>query len=783
MLTNYFKIAYRNLKRHKGYAFINVAGLAVGMACCVLIGRYVADERSYDRFHENADRTYRLTVDGYASVQPPAAPALEQDYPGLVEHAVRFWPIKAPATVRSEGRAFAERRISFADPDVFDVFSYPMRAGNPDEALAAPWTIVLTASMAQKYFSDANALGKTLQFWGQDVEVTGVIADVPANTHYPFDALVSMASLESLFGEMMANWTWTDFYTYVLLQEGTSAGQLDAALLPFYGRHTDAPLPPPGLQALTDIHLYSDLQKEVTPGGNTAYLYLLVMIALLVLMVAGVNFMNLATARSLGRAKEVGMRKALGARRPQLVGQFLGEAVLLSLAALLVALLLAELALPLFNSVAGKNLSLGYGESGLVVLALIGLALVVGLGAGIYPAFFLSRFHPATVLKGKTPRASGLTLRKELVVFQFAVSIGLVAGAIVVQQQRAYLQSKNLGFDQERVVVTEAGNYGPFVEALRRQPGVASVAATREVPGQRFQTLPIRTEAMPADSALDVRVMGVDYGLIETMGIQIVEGRPFSLEQGTDGQQAFLVNEAAARVLGTDVSGRLALYNFAEDGATFEVVKEGDVVGVTEDFNYASLHGSVEPLVIHLVTGEDVGQVAVRLRPGDVRAGLAQVEAAWQATNPGDPFDYFFLDSYLEAQYRAEEQLSQVFGGFTALALLIAAFGLFALAAFTATQRTKEIGVRKVLGASVFGLVALLSKDFAKLVLIAFVIAVPMAYLAMQQWLADFAYRIDLGVGVFLLAGGLALAVALAAVSYHAIRVARADPVESLRYE
>ena len=353
----------------------------------------------------------------------------------------------------------------------------------------------------------------------------------------------------------------------------------------------------------------------------------------------------------------------------------------------------------------------------------------------------------------------------------------------MVQQQRAYLQSKNLGFDQERVVVTEAGNYGPLMEALRRQPGVASVAATRQVPGQRLQARPVHAESMPADSALDVRVLGVDYGFIETMGIQMADGRPFSREQGTDSRQAFLVNEAAARVLGTDVGGGLALYNFAEDGTTFEVVKEGSVAGVTEDFNYASLHGPVEPLVIHLVTGEEVNHVAVRLRPGNVRAGLAQVEAAWQATNPGDPFDYFFLDSFLEAQYRTEAQLGQVFGGFTVLALLIAAFGLFGLAAFTATQRTKEIGVRKVLGAGVFGLVALLSKDFVRLVVIAFVVAGPVAYLAMQRWLADFAYRIDLSVGVFLLAGGLALAVALAAVSYHAVKVARTDPVKSLRYE
>ena len=782
MLTNHLKIAYRTLKRHKGYAALNVAGLAVGMACCVLIGLYVADELSYDRFHERADRIVRLTVDGQAAAQPPAAAALEADYPGLVEEAVRFWPIKAPATVRHEDEAFAERRISFADPDVFRVFSYPLLAGKGDEALAAPWTMVLTASMAKKYFGDESALGKTLQFWGQDVEVTGVMADVPANTHYPFDALVSMSSLESLFGGMMANWQWTDFYTYVLLQEGTSAAQLESALASFYGRHTDAPLPPPGLQPLTDIHLHSDLQKEVTPGGNLAYVYLLITIALLVLVVACVNFMNLATARSLGRAKEVGMRKALGARRPQLAGQFLGEAVLLSLAAGLLALLLTELALPLFNQVAGKSLDVRLG-SGLGVLAFGGLVLLVGLGAGAYPAFFLSHFKPTEALKGRTSGKVGLPLRKGLVVFQFAVSIGLVAGAVVVQQQLHFLQSKNLGFDQERVVVTEAGNYGPLLEALRRQPAVASAAATREVPGQPFQTLLIRTGTMPADSALDVRVMGVDYDFIETLGISVAEGRGFSREQGTDGRRAFLVNRSAARLLGLDVGEGLGLYHFAEDGGAFEAVAEGAIVGVTEDFNYASLHGAVEPLLIHLVAGEDVNHVAVRLHPGDVREGLAQVEAAWHAANPGDPFDFFFLDDHLDAQYRAERRLGHVFGAFTALALLIAAFGLFALAAFTAAQRTKEIGIRKVLGASAFGLVALLSKDFVRLVLVAFAVAAPVAYLLMQRWLEGFAYRIGLGLGVFLLAGVLALTVALVAVSYHAVRAARADPVESLRYE
>ena len=785
MLKNYLTVALRTLRRHKGYAFVNVAGLAVGMAACVLIGLYVLDELSYDRFHAHADRIYRVTLEDYAASSPPIAPALERDYPHLVERAVRFWPIQAPATVRTGGEAFVERRISFADPAVFDVFSYDLQAGDPERALAAPQTMVVTASLARKYFGDEDAVGQTLQFWGEDYEVTGVMADLPANTHYPVDALVSFASLP-FPPSMLENWTWAGFYTYVLLRDDASPDRLSAELASFVGRHTDEPLLPPELQPLPSIHLHSDLRKEATPGGTVAVVYLLSTIAVLLLAVACINFMNLSTARGAERAREVGMRKALGAQRRQLVGQFLGESVLMSVAALGVALGLVQLALPAFERLAGKPLTLAFGPHGEGAVALLGLALVVGLAAGSYPALFLSRFQPAGILKrrGGAP-ASGLSLRRGLVVFQFAVSVALCIAALVVYQQLGYLQNRGLGFDEEHVVVVEAGNYEVFEEALHEAPEIVRVAAAYDVPGRRFQMLPVRTATMPTDSTRAMRWLGVDYGFLETLGVEPAAGRLFSEDYATDVEHAVVVNEAAVRELGwTDAVGeRIDLYAFSGDGSTFEVATEGTVVGVVKDFNYASLHGPVEPLLMTVAQGEAVNVAAVRIEPGQTTDALARIEAAWHTANPGDPFDYFFLDDQLDQQYRSEQQLSRVFGGFTALTVFIACLGLFGLAAFTAQQRTKEIGVRKVLGASAGGIVLLLARDFVALVLLGVVVAVPLAYLGMDRWLGGFAYRVDLGAGPFVLAGGLALLVATATVAVQAFRAAATDPVAALRYE
>ncbi len=782
MLRNYILVALRALRRHPLYALLNVAGMAVGMACCLMIGSYVREELSYDRFHAHADRLYRLTTDGFAAAQPPAAAALIQDFPGQVEAAARLWPTPAPATIRRGSEAFVERGVSFADPAVFDVFTLPVREGDARAALSAPHSIVLTASLADKYFGDASALGQSVEFWGEAYTVTAVIEDLPAATHYPIDALVSMASLEPILGNMMDNWQWAGFYTYVLLREGTTARDLAPALASFFERHTDAPLETPQLQRVTDIHLHSDLKKEVAANGSAAYTYLLATIALLVLVVACINFVNLTTAYAGRRAREIGMRKALGARRGQLVVQFLGEAVLLSLAAFAVAVGLTWLAQPLFAVLAGQPFDVSLDAPTLAVL--VGLGIVVGLAAGSYPALVLSGFRPVAVLKGQGGLMGGGGLvRKTLVVGQFAVSIGLVAGALVVFQQLHHLQNQSLGFDAEHLVVTEAGRAAPYLAALAEQPGVVSAAATGSVPGQRMQTLPLHTDAMPADSAYDIRVMNVGFGFLETMGIRMAEGRSLSRAHPSDVQEGFVLNEAAARKLGAAVGTPVALYNFSDDGAAFDVSRSGTVVGVTEDFNYASLHSPIEPLVVQLTEGESLDYVVVRLHSGDVRSGLAQVEAAWQQSNPGDPFDASFLDDQLDEQYRTEQRLSRIFAVFTGLALFVALLGLFGMTAHALQQRTREIGIRKALGATPFGLVVRFSKEVLVLLGIAFVVATPIAYAALNQWLDGFAYRVRLTPAVFLMAGAFAIGVGLLTVGVHAYRAAWANPVKSLRYE
>jgi putative ABC transport system permease protein len=793
MLKNYLTVALRTLRRNRGYTLINVGGLAVGLACCLLIGLYVQDERSYDRFHEKAGRIHRLVAEGYAAVGPPVAGALKTDFPGLVEDAARLWPIQNPSTLRHEGKAFVERRVSFADPSVFAVFSYPMRAGDSGTALEAPFSMVVTASVAQKYFGDGDPLGRTVEMWGRDFEVTGVIADVPAQTHYPLDVLVSLSSLPSYLSEgMMDNWQWAGFYTYALLHEGASAKKIEAALPAFYARHTSDPPADPRLQALTSIHLHSDLDKEAAPPGNAAYVYLLATVAALVLVLACVNFMNLSTARSVERAKEVGMRKTVGATRRQIAAQFLGEAVLLAVAALALALLLVQAALPLFGEVAGKDLALRY-DAG-TLLTLLGLVGIVGLGAGSYPALFLSGFAPTSILRGDLPsRFAGAGLRRTLVGVQLALSVGLLVGAGVVQQQFSFLKNKDLGFDKERIVVVEAANYDALREELRDAPGIASVSASSGVPGERFQTLAIHADGMPVDSTRSMRWLGVDYGFFETMGIERTAGRFFSKTRGTDTERAFIINEAAAHALGwrDPVGKQIAHYRFGEDGATLEVAKEGEVVGVTRDFHYASLHGPVEPLVMSVASGEDLNLAVLRLRGGAkdgakggrAKRALGQIEAAWTRVNPGDSYFHFFLDDFTAQQYRAEQQLSRVFGGFTALALFVACLGLFGLAAFAAEQRRKEIGIRRVLGASTASVVGLLSKEFAALVGVAFAVAAPLAYLGARWWLGGFAYRVELGPGVFAGAGALVLAVTLATAAWHAWRAARTNPAQALRDE
>lgn len=802
MLKNYLTIAFRTLRRHPGYTFINVVGLAVAVACCVLMLRYVRHEMSYDRFHEHADRIFRVVSEqenngvltASARTPVPLAAALQEELPG-VEEAVRFGP--AWTGVMSHGdQQFHEEGLFFADPNVFEVFSLPLIQGNPETALEQPNSLVLTETMAQKYFGDENPVGQTLLFTyegEQEFEVTGVVEAMPANSHFHFDFLAPFAS-QPRFLEMMAEqWDYNFRPTYVLLSD-TDAAAVAARLPAFVEQHYPEAMQTTttlALQPLTDIHLHSRLQGEIGANGSITALYAFSGIALLILLIACVNFMNLATARSAQRAREVGMRKVLGANRSNLIRQFLGEAVLLSSIAVVLALALAQVFLPALNMLTDREMTL-FGADGWVMIgALVVLALVVGTVAGSYPAFFLSAFRPVRVLKG-THHGSpqGVSIRKLLVTAQFVVTIFFLIGIGIMSEQINYLFARDLGFDEDQIAYirspqrTEPMDLTRYQEELTRA-GVVQVAGTSRVPGsgQSFPDVGMAPLTVSHEAQIPSSFITVHPDFFETYGLTWQVRANLSEAVLSDTIPDYVLNATAVRALNwsDDALDRELGMFFGSEPEPFN---RGRVMGVVEDFHFESLHTTLRPLVIRVSpTAHTWTYLTLRIHPDDLPATMAHIEAAWTRLAPEWPLDMAFLDDRVSEMYQAEERLSQIISYATLLAILIACMGLFGLASFTAEQRTKEIGVRKVLGATVGSIVVLLSKDFVKLVLIGFVLAVPLAYLATARWLADFAYHIDPSVSVFVLSGVLALGIALLTVSYQALRAALADPVKSLRYE
>ncbi|MEM1041798.1 MAG: ABC transporter permease [Bacteroidota bacterium] len=789
MWKNYLKTALRALRQQPGTTAITIVGLAVGMAACLLIALWVQDELSYDRFHADADRTYRVLrefdipdLQATIGTTPSAlAPALE-DGVAAVDLAVRV--LRTAPVVERGTSTFVEPDVLRADAAFFDVFSFPTLRG--EARLGQPGTVVLTEAMAAKYFPGTDPLGQTLRVGGEDLEVTAVAANAPANSHLQFDFVAPLGTTDM-------GWGYNNYATYVRLRDGQPAGAALAQIAEVIQPHTQARNEReaamigggdafiPHLQPITGIHLGHGVPVEIESSGNVLYVFIFAALAVFILLLAGINFVNLATARSAERAKEVGMRKTLGASRGQLVRQFLSESVLLSLGALVLALGLSSLCLPFLEQLSGKALSLGAVLGGPQALWTVALALAVGLLAGGYPAFVLSGYRPARVLKGAgRDGRGGHRLRQGLVVFQFALSIALLAGTAIVFSQLDFMQSQGLGFDQANVLLIEEvetldGRRAAFEDEIAALPGVEGVTSGFSVPGRLFMNS-MWPAMEPGGEAHNLDYSFVDFDYTDLFGIEIVAGRSLSRSLATD-SFSVLINEAAARDYGWSPEEAL--------GQTLMRDERSDrpyrVAGVTEDFHYRSLHAEVYPLVLFGPL-RDPRYVAVRLAPDRVPATLEQIDARWDRFSDL-PFAYSFLADNLAAQYRTEERLSALFGVFAGLAVLIGCLGLFGLAAYTAQRRTKEIGVRKVLGASVAHIVALLSKDFVVLVLVAFALAVPVAYLAMQRWLEAFAYRIDLRLGLFVLAGGLALAVALVTVGYQAARAALADPVESLRYE
>jgi putative ABC transport system permease protein len=804
MIFNYLKTALRNIKKYPTYSVINIAGLAIGMACVILILLYIKDELSYDRFHEKADRIYRVVdsfdVPGgisrdYAFTSAPFAPNLKRDF-SEVEDAVRLLGRRHMVTY--EDKKYYEDFLFYADASVFNIFTFPLIAGNPDTALVAPNTIVISESTALKYFGNDEPLSRTLHINEQDYVVMGVMKDMPKNSHFYAQIFASMKTHENdpeLQEQFFQSWARHEFYTYLLLQEGTSYEDLQAKLPAFIEKYAAQEIRTilggslsSRLQPLKSIHLHSHLQMEIKPNGDIKYVAIFSVIALFILLIACVNFINLATARSVNRSKEVGLRKVVGASRYQIIQQFLGESLFFTLFAFILALLVIVLVLPLFNSLTGKEIAMNY-LTNFILLGSLGVLLIfVGLISGSYPAFFVSRFQPAYVLKKPISIRSGKSyLRKGLVIFQFTTSIILFIATAVVLDQLDFLRNRKLGFDKEHVVViplrsnTIRTNAEAIKAELMQNPNIVCGTITIGVPGGIVAGDAIKLVTEEGKKTLTMKMIYTDHDYVKAMGMEIVEGRDFSKEMMTDATEAFLINEAAVRELMLKNPLETQL-EWGGEEYSYGIHKKGRVIGVVKDFQFQSLRDAIDPLIIH-VWSQNTFVFALRIQPDDIPGTLAFIESKWKDLDPAHPFEYSFMDETFDRIYRGEEKLSQIFSVFSMLAISIAALGLFGLALFMVEQRTKEIGVRKVLGASVGNIFTLLSREFAILVLLANLFAWPTAYFLMRKWLESFAYRVDIGVWIFIFAAVITFVIALFTISFQAMRAALANPIKSLRYE
>ena len=785
MFTNYLKIAIRNLAKYKGYSFINISGLTIGITCCLLIVLWVHDELSYDRFHDHASTLHRVVenqnyADGVfpVAVTPtPLAPTLKQDFPEII-NATRLY--FTGRLISYQGASFYETDIAVVDPAFLKMFTFPVVKGDANTLLDDPFSVVVSEDIARKYFGEDNPIGKILRFNDEhDLTVTGVVKNAPHNSHLRFTMLVPFTFYESLGGNM-ENWRSNWLYTYVQLQNGVRAEDVDPKIVDVIKQNNERSVTDLYLQPVTRIHLHSDFTADIGGHGDIQYVYIFSVIALFVLLIACINFMNLSTARSANRAKEVGMRKVFGARRTHLIRQFYGESLVISFIALLMGLLLIVLLLPAFNDLSQKQLSLGIVTHWPILAGLLGITLFTGIFAGSYPALFLSSFRPVKVLKGTVRAGTKSALfRSVLVVTQFALSIFLIIGTGVIYTQLDYIRNKKLGFDKEHLIyIRMRGDIGQAYDALKsaltQNPNILGVTAASGLPTYiGSSSSGFDWEGKNPDDAILMHYNLVDFDYFETLKIEMAQGRSFSRAFPSDTASAVIVNEEAVRVMGLE-SPLEAHFEAGED--------EVNIVGVVKDFHFKPMDTKIEPIVIAL-NPENTNFMFIRVHPTDLSATLAYLEETWKTVIPDYPFDYNFLDEAYDRIYRAEENLGRLVNYFSLLAIFIACLGLFGLASFTVEQRAREIGIRKVLGASVSGLMVSMCQEFIKLVAVANLLAWPIAYYALRNWLEGFAYRTDIGWGLFALTGVLALIIATVTVSYQAVKAARANPVEVLRYE
>jgi ABC-type antimicrobial peptide transport system permease subunit len=808
MLRNYLKTALRNIFRYKTYSLLNIIGLSIGMAACILIMLWVQDELKFDRFHRNVDNIFRVISykgnfeDRSAGTPAPLGPAMKEEIPEVVNFA-RFAAASNKVVVKHGKNIFYENRIMFADSSVFTMFTFPFIEGDRNSALSGLSNVVITQNIANKYFGNEDPIGKTLTLEGSDnLIVSGVIKNIPSQSHIQFDFLLSIENVYA-FHILGTEWGDFNFNTYIQLRPHSFDISLNRKLTNVAALHQCPQIVYSkrefGLQPMTEVHLDAGSDRagtEITADqGNKNSVYIFSIVAFFTLGIACINFMNLSTACSEGRRKEVAIRKTLGAHRFQLAAQFLSESILMTIIACIIAIGSIELLLPAFNNLTAKHLVLNLSDLKFMS-SLISITLLTGILAGSYPALYLSSFRPTAVLKrnaapshfsikGIMNRPGTSAFRKILVVLQFSFSIGLIICTIVVLDQLRYIQNKNLGFDKVNVVVVPVrenfgAKYSAIKDQLMQNSSILGVTAQEwfQVRGPR-NTGGYTWEGNP-DPRLSPLISHtkVDYDFIKTMNIKMAEGRDFSRDHPSDAKEAFIVNEEAVKIMGlkSPVGKYFRLYD-----------QEGKIIGVMQNAYFSSLHKKVEPVVYHLLTNtgdaQAYGVMLVRINGSNISDGITAIEKIWKAENPNSPFEFQFLDEAIDSRYNSDRKIEDLFGSFACIAIFISCLGLFGLASFTAENRTKEIGIRKVLGASVPALLCMLTEDFVKWVVLADIIAWPLAWYAVSKWLQSFAYRIDVTLWPFVFAGMIALVIALLTVSWQTIRAARANPVESLHYE
>ncbi len=794
MFKNYIKIAWRNLIKNKVYSGINIIGLAIGLTAGFLILLYVNFERSYDKFHSQGDHIYRVVSDlktptGVINADKPSCavpPNLEKEFPEIIS-AVRFMELEL--AVRKDDVKLMENGAAAADAGFFEMFDFKLLQGDKKNVLKEPFSVVLTSETAKKYFGNQPAVGQTLNIKDEDIKdlsftVTGIMDDIPENSQIRANMIISMTTYtQSVIPDLDTFWGLYDPSAYVLLHPNTDSALLEAKFPEFLERNTGEAMREDQLfvslflEPIQDVYLYSSRGG----GGDINTVYVFSIIAIFILLIACINFINLTTARSVERAKEVGVRKVIGADKRQLAFQFVGESIIICLIAFLITLVLAALVLPMFNTLAGKTISEGILSNPLDILFLFLISLAIGVLAGTYPAFVLSSFKPVNVLKGSFSTGSkGIVLRKGLVITQFTISIALIIGTIIIYNQMHFMRNQELGFEKEHTIVLTtsiAPSQKELKDNLNNLPGVLSTSLASSVPGVGNNSAYSVLENNKGEEQIaNINAYFVDYDFISQFGLKVVAGRDFSREFATDSSEAMIVNEMAVKLLGFSSPKEALGAHFSQWG------KKGQIIGVLQDFHFKSLRQNILPLTM-TIKQDEMDLIVVKISGQNVKQTLASIQNKWETILPNDAFNFYFVDEVFDRQYRTQERFGNLFFNFSVLAILISCLGLLGLAAYSILQRKREIGVRKVLGASVAEVVQLLSKDFLKLVAIAFVIATPLAWFAMDYWLAEFAYRITIQWWMFLLAGVCALIIALATVSFHAIKASLTNPVKSLRTE